>query len=210
MQVPPPTIDPVERRFRHAPTFAETAVVASRNHICNEGDRPDINVTKVVFHSTEGPNDAWGVARCMSGNGCSGSVQAIASSDVGVRLLSDRVVPCGAPPYNFPGVHIEQCGFSAWTRLTWFLPQNRRTIDRTAAWIARALKRHNIPNEFGTIRTLKRRGQGFLGFTPHRNVSKAFGESTHTDPGEPDRKHYPYWYLRRKVTKNLAALETGV
>lgn len=198
MSLPAP--DPTDLRYRHAPTYSATAAEARSHGICQEGDRPTENVTKIVAHSTEGPNDAWGVARCMSGGGCSGSVHAIASPDVGVRLLADAVVACGAPPYNFPGVHIEQCGFSAWSRLTWMLPRNRRTIDRTAAWIARALRRHELPNVFGTERRVRRFGMAFEGYTVHRIVSLVFRKSSHTDPGPPDRKHYPYWYLRHRVT----------
>jgi hypothetical protein len=67
----------------------------------------------------------------------------------------------------------------------------------SAGLVAELLQKYDLPAEFLSPDELR---AGKRGITTHANVSKAFGQTTHTDPG-PD---FPIgWYMDR-VRENLA------
>jgi hypothetical protein len=78
-----------------------------------------------------------------------------------------------------------------WHRLKqvwrWRGPNHRKMLHVTAKLTAELLLGYDLPIEFLGVRDLR---AGKRGFTTHANVSKAFGESTHWDPGAWPRRKF--------------------
>lgn len=158
----------------------------------DSGPRP-LAPKYIVIHSTESPNDkgsARNVASYFSRPSTEASVHTVMDDYECYRCLPDMVIPWGAPPFNSRGLHIEQCGYAKWTRPEWM--RHRATIDRTARAAAYWAKAYRIPIRWLTPAACKAYRSGI---TSHANVSAAFGQSDHTDPGSG----YPYDYFLTKV-----------
>jgi len=171
----------------------------------DSGPRPRSYIRSVVIHCTEGHSDE-GAAGYFHQGGTSahpaGSTQLVVDDDSCYRCLRDLTIPWGAPPLNSHGVHIEQAGFSAWTRDEWL--QHRGTIRRAAFHAARWCKAYGIPRVWLDADNLHAKGESARGLTSHNNVSLAFRQSTHTDPGP----HYPVDLFMRELNafyKRLAS-----
>lgn len=151
----------------------------------------------IVIHSTESPNrknSAQNVAHFFQQPDTQASVQLVMDDRECIRCLPDDIIPWGAPPLNTRGLHIEQCGFAAWSRAEWY--EHLATINRAAKAAAYWAKAYHIPVTFLSPAMLKANKPGI---TSHRNVSLAFGLSDHTDPGPEGNKHYPYDHFMAKT-----------
>jgi len=155
----------------------------------------------IVIHSTESPNhkgSARNVAYYFSkpiDDELPPSVQCTVDDYECYRSLPDDYIPWAAPPFNSRGLHVEQCGYAKWSRAEWLA--HRATIDHAALLSARWSIAYSIPLLWLTVAGCKAHRSGI---TSHRNVSLAFGKSTHSDPGDPtENKHYPYDYFMAKV-----------
>lgn len=69
----------------------------------------------------------------------------------------------------------------------WIKPNQRRMLRRTARLVAQAALAYDVPLKFLHPDDLR---QGRRGITTHANVSKAFGQSTHWDPGFWPRRRF--------------------
>lgn len=154
------------------------------------GSRSKFSIHTGVIHCTEA-GDARGNASYFAGPNAGGSTQLIVDDTSCYRALSDLVIPYGAPGANMEGVHIEQCGKSAWSRTQWMA--HEMTIRRAAYKMAVWCHTYNFPPVWLSVDALK--SGNVRGVTSHRNVSLAFRRSDHTDPGPEDGKHYPYDYF---------------
>ena len=105
------------------------------------------------------------------------------------------IVPWGAPPLNFAGFHIEQCGRASWSRRRWLLHtlEIRRAAYKAALrmrWYdipARILDVEHLVADFYLPAELGKPGAlaGPLrgGIVTHRTIDTAYHQSDHTDPG---------------------------
>lgn len=161
----------------------------------------------VVIHSTESPNQTGSAKAVAEFFARGGNPNDPASTTITVddtscyRSLTDEVIPWAAPPFNSRGLHIEQCGYAAWTRAEWW--KHKATIDKAAQAAAYWAIAYKIPIRFLSPAACKRYASGI---TCHRNISEAFGLSSHTDPGPLDNKHYPYDYFMQRVKAIAAAV----
>lgn len=164
----------------------------------NDSGPRSLSPKYIVIHSTESRNrkgSARAVAAYFARPTTPASVQLTVDDFDCYRSLPDNVIPWGAPPFNSRGLHVEQCGYAAWTRAEWLA--HRPTIDKAALAVARWSVMYDIPLTWLTPAGCK---QYRSGVTSHRNVSLAFGQSDHTDPGDPKgNKHYPYDYFMAKA-----------
>lgn len=71
----------------------------------------------------------------------------------------------------------------------WARPNHRAMLRITAKLTAELLVDYNLPAEFLSVRELR---AGRRGFTTHDNVSKAWRQSSHWDPG---------WWPRRRFVR---------
>lgn len=176
------------------------AFAPSRKHpLCNGeyhaslhgAARPASAIRYAVIHATEG-GSAAGVAEYFSTLTVPhyASTQLVVDDKACYRCLPDDVVPYGAPPLNSNGVHVEQCGYSEWSRKEWLA--HKATIEQAAYHVAKWCHRYDIPVKWRTRIGL---ALGRHGITSHNAVSRAFHISDHTDPG----RRYPRRYFMRCV-----------
>lgn len=143
----------------------------------DNGPRKKSDIKYVVLHSTEG-STAQGAAAWFSNERSGGSANLVVDDKECYRTVDDLVIPWAAPPLNTNGYHIEQAGYSKWTKAKWLLHIN--TIRRAAYKTATRCHEYNIPVQWLSVEDLK---AGKKGITSHANVSAAFHLSDHTDPG---------------------------
>jgi hypothetical protein len=96
-----------------------------------------------------------------------------------------------APP-NSRSLGIEHDGFAKQTRAQWLDRKNgRKTLRRSARLSAKLTAKYGLPVRKLSSSDLR---AGRKGITGHRDVSQAFGMSSHSDPGE----NFPWgWYITR-------------
>lgn len=99
-----------------------------------------------------------------------------------VQCVPDRDVAFAAPGANANGIQIELSGFARQTSVDWGDDFSRKTLARAAGLVARILRENSIPCAYVDWVTLKRGGA--RGITTHDDVSKAWRQSDHTDPGK--------------------------
>jgi N-acetyl-anhydromuramyl-L-alanine amidase AmpD len=81
---------------------------------------------------------------------------------------------------NRRGIQHELCGRAGWTRAQWDTAYARAMLARTAKQAARDVRKWRIPVRHLTVAEVR---NGVKGFCSHHDISLAFGQSNHTDPG---------------------------
>lgn len=161
----------------------------------------------IVLHSMEGPEEATRaehVAKWFSGQlapkfpAPKASAHYAVDSDSIVQMVHDRDVAHHAPGANRNGIGIEHAGKARQTRVEWLDKFSGPMLLLSAELCAALCNRYVIPRQFVDAEQLRAREPGV---TTHAEVTKAFGKSTHTDPGP----NFPMdWYMDR--VRELAAL----
>jgi hypothetical protein len=159
----------------------------------DSGPRELKDLCWIVIHCTEQadtdkPTSARGVAEYFAGKDSGGSAQLCVGDLDCYRTLADRVIPWGAPPLNYAGVHIEISGRAEWSRARWLL--HSLALRRAAYKASLRCGWYGIPPVFRDAAYLAKIGPrpshaSNGGITTHAAVSAAFHKSDHTDPG-PD------------------------
>jgi len=172
----------------------------------DSGKRSVKDIDYFVLHDTESaPGSARSIASYFQSRNAGGSAHLVVDDDDCYRSLDDTVIPWAAPPLNSNGFHIEQVGYAKWSKAAWLL--HVKTIRRAAYKIALHKKKFQeaggkpIPLFFVDAAGLK---AGQRGITTHAEVTKAFGQSTHTDPGTGYPVGLVCW-LARRYYKQLSA-----
>ncbi len=160
------------------------------------GGRRSSDIRYVVIHSTDGPQDAAGIAAYFDQEG-TGSTQLVVDNSSCWRCVPDLRIPWGATGGNQHGLHIEQCGLSWWSRWHWLLKLN--TIKRAAWHSAKWCRDYNLPPVWLSPADLR---NGKKGLTSHNNISAAFDPGGHTDPG-PKYPYDKYLYWTKRYRANM-------
>lgn len=168
--------------------MAEPAVTSPRHH---GGRSHGSNGTPVclVFHDEEYPlrdTSAEAIARMFASPKSGGCAQYVIDADSEQHPVAELELSWNAPP-NTGTIGFERDGYASWSLKEWRAPKAQMTTCRVAARAAEVAARRRIPVTWLEIADLKRLGRMARGCTSHNNRSKAFGLSTHTDPGP----HFP-------------------
>lgn len=99
---------------------------------------------------------------------------------------------------NKIGIHYELCGRAAFTAAQWANAYGNAMLLRAAKQAARDAKKYGIPVVKLTPAQVKAGQKGFCG---HHDITLAFGESTHTDPGP----NFPWTTFLAMVRTNMEA-----
>lgn len=147
----------------------------------------------VVLHSMEAPNKpetAEGVGHFFANLPSSNKASAHVGADMNslCRYVSDDDIAYGAPPRNSDGLHLELAGFARYLAGDWQQPQMMAMIQLAVPQVREWCDRYGIPQQYRDAAALRR---GERGITTHNEVSRAWGVSTHTDPGPG----FPIGYL---------------
>ena len=166
----------------------------------DSGPRKASAIRLVVVHSTEG-GTAESVARFFATT-AQASTQLVVDDNECYRCVPDLVVPWGAPGVNTSGLHIEHCGFAAWSRERWLahVAMLKLSAEHAAKWCWQ----YDIPRRWVGPLGLR---LGRSGLTRHMDASKAFTPGGHTDPGAGFPQD-TYLQLVKVAYAKLAAAQT--
>jgi peptidoglycan hydrolase-like protein with peptidoglycan-binding domain len=98
-----------------------------------------------------------------------------------VQCVKDHDVAWHAKGGNRYGIGLEHAGYARQTAEEWADAFSQRMLTLSAALSAELCRRHNIPVTYVDAAGLL---SGARGITTHLQITKAFKESTHTDPGK--------------------------
>lgn len=171
-------------------------------------------IKRIVIHSTVSPcvpGGAVKIANYFRSNSAGGSAHYVVDPEETIQAAYDSVICWHAPP-NEGSIGIEMCdmpgaepsvkkGGELWKRLKaswrWRNDNQKKMLRRTAKLTAQLCLAYNIPIQWLGPGDLKR---GMRGITSHNNVSEAFGQSTHWDPGWWPRKKF-MWLVQGEAGK---------
>lgn len=148
-----------------------------------DSGRRDVNkLLWGVFHTTENDDGTppQNVARWQQNRANQSSYNLLfGARGTTVRGNDDDYAPWSAGyTGNLYGLHGSAIGRAARTRAQWL--QFPQQIEAMARWAADINRRYNIPLVKLTVAQVRAKKRGFCG---HLEISKAFGEVNHTDPG---------------------------
>lgn len=159
-------------------------------------------INLIVIHSAE-TNEGIGTARAIANYfkfHC--TVPSSAHYNVDnrevIQSVWERNRAWAAPPCNTNGIHIEMAGRAGQTASQWKDDYSISMMKLTARLVAELVQAYdNIPvRQLSTANVRK----GWGGITGHVNVSQAFRQSNHTDPGV----NFPWTFFMQEVRNNVA------
>jgi N-acetyl-anhydromuramyl-L-alanine amidase AmpD len=160
-------------------------------------------VTRIVLHDEEYPvgvTSAENVAGYFAKASAGGSAHYVVDADSVEHPLAENIIAWHAPP-NQGSIGIEHDGYARFTAEQWAAPGSDATLRRSAALVAEICHRRVLPVQFVTAAQLKANPR-VEGITTHAEVTAAFHQSDHTDPGA----HFPMAHYLDLVRAQLARL----
>jgi N-acetylmuramoyl-L-alanine amidase CwlA len=147
-------------------------------------------IRRIVIHSTVSPcvpGGARAIARYFRSPQARGSAHYVVDPVEAVQVVYDSVVAYHAPP-NQHSIGVELCDMPTNTnKLRWKGANHRAMLDRAARLTAQLCVAYGVPMRFRNAAQLR---AGRWGVTTHHEVSQAFGQSTHWDPGAWPRRRF--------------------
>lgn len=164
---------------RGGAVMAEPPVTIQAYHTSGGSNFP---VTRVVIHDEEYPvsdTSAEAIARYFASSDAGGSAHYCVDANSEQHCVADGVIAWHAPP-NQGSIGIEQDGYARFSYNDWQTPGSQATMRR-AAWRTNELcDRFGVPKVWLSVQDLL---NGAHGVTSHNNVSQAWHQSDHNDPG---------------------------
>lgn len=152
-------------------------------------------VTRIVIHGTVSPcvpGGAVNVARYFQTAGAGGSAHYVVDPNETVSCLKETVIGWHAPP-NTGSIGIELCDPQKGASARWADANHEAMLERAAALVREVAARWHVPLTKLTVAQVKAGKHGVCG---HVDVSKAFGQTDHTDPGTG----FPWAHFMNLVT----------
>lgn len=151
----------------------------------HEGPTQDTNVARMFQDPTLEPKRSCGYV---------GDTNSI------TRCVKDQDIAyhCGHTG-NQRGLGIELCGLARQSRAEWLDALSLPMLQLAARWAAEKCREYNLPATFLDAAALRR---GATGITTHHEVSLAWRETNHTDPGP----HFPMDLFIAAVAEALAGM----
>ncbi|MFC3848901.1 glycoside hydrolase domain-containing protein [Corynebacterium hansenii] len=172
----PPKEKPLGTQFQADVTMLTTV---------DRGKRDPSRVPHITLHTYECPRESGAAAlRNRAGwqqDSRTGSyTMLIAADGATLRANDDDYTPCASlPTGDVNGFHLSFLGYARDSRAEWLkYPEQLRSAARISADY---IRRYGHEPRHLTVAEV--RGRKAKGFATHDDVSKAFRESTHTDPG---------------------------
>lgn len=168
-------------------------------HDSGPGNKP---INRIVIHSTVSPCEPGGaeaIATYFRHPEAGGSAHYVVDPKTTLQVVYDSVIAWHAPP-NAHSLGIEMCDFpSTVPNGRWLNPSHRAMLTRVIRLTAQLCGAYDVPPVWLTVEALR---AGKHGITSHANVSQAFHQSTHWDPGVFPRRRFI-----RGVYRELSALK---
>lgn len=147
-------------------------------------------IKRIVIHSTVSPTESGGardIAAYFRSEKAGGSAHYVVDPYTVVQVVHDNVIAWHAPP-NKGSLGVELCDMpDPDSAARWKNAEHRLMFRQGAELVAELCLAYDIPPWFvGPVGLIL----GRKGVTTHANVSKAFHQSTHWDPGAWPRKAF--------------------
>lgn len=183
--------------------------------------------TRLVIHATcpgigypaaSAAGQATATARYFAGPNPGGSAHHVADVTTIVRCLPDDTIAYHAPP-NARSLGYEVCGEASYSREQWLSDAVWPAVQRTAAQVKADAATYGIPLVKLTVADLLAGKQGVCG---HVDVSQAWHQSDHTDPGPgfpwdrfmalltPEEEDVAYLFRRKGENAVFQAVGNGI
>ncbi|MFE0648541.1 N-acetylmuramoyl-L-alanine amidase [Streptomyces sp. NPDC059534] len=161
-----------------------------------------VPIRVIVVHdmeAPEGPKTAENVARWFSTLPASSKASAhvCVDNDSAVRCVADGDRAWHAPGANSDGLGIELAGYARQSRAEWLDQYSKGVLEQAARVVAGWCEKHKVPAVKLTAAELKAGKRGIVG---HRDVSAAYGQTDHSDPGP----NFPWDYFLARVNAQLS------
>lgn len=141
-------------------------------------------IDSIVIHTMEAPetaSTAHNVAQWFAGPSAPMASAHYNVDGGGIwQSVRDEDTAFHAPPLNDQSIGIEHAGYARQTSEEWADPYSMAMLARSATLVASLCRRYGIPARWVDADGLR---AGQAGITTHLAVTKAFGKTTHTDPG---------------------------
>lgn len=142
-------------------------------------------IKHIVLHTMEAPEKpktAENVAAWFAGDSApKASAHYCVGADGVIQCVRDEDTAWHAPGANATGIGIEMVGYAAQSPDQWNDDYSKTMLEQVALLVIDLAKKHGIPLRQLSPDDLK---VGTTGLCGHVDVSRAFGRSNHTDPGE--------------------------
>lgn len=147
-------------------------------------------IHRVVIHSTVSPcvaGQARATAAYFRGTDRDASAHYVVDPAEVVQVVYDSVEAYHAPP-NQHSLGVELCDIpSALTAARWLGRNHRAELERAAELVAQLCLAYGVPVRYVTAAQLR---AGAHGITTHAEVSAAWRQTTHWDPGRWPRRRF--------------------
>lgn len=163
------------------------------------GPSPVRAIDLIVLHTMESPErvrTALNVAMWFAGDDApmTSAHYCIDALEV-IQCVLEEDIAWHARGANERSIGLEHAGRASQSSLEWKDHYSMATLLRSIELSAEICRRWSIPAEYVGVQGLK---AGARGITTHADVSRAFGKSTHTDPGPG----FPLaWYVERVAAR---------
>jgi hypothetical protein len=179
LEPPPPPEGLPDIAFKQARNYTWGRTEAIRVIVMHSAEIDEISTSaEALMNWSAGPNAAkssWHYA--VDNNSITQSVK-------------EKDTAWHAPGANSYGIGIELSGYARQTREEWLDEYGQQMLHLAAILVADICARHGLPVQFLSADDLQ--NNSVLGITTHAEVTKAFGKSTHIDPG----RGFPMdWFL---------------
>lgn len=149
------------------------------------GPGRSVPIRVIVIHDMEapkGPETAENVAHWFATMPATSKASAhvCVDNNSAVRCVADGDRAWHAPGANSDGLGLEIAGYAKQTRAEWLDDYSKAALDQAAKVTADWCKKYNIPVRKLSVAQLKAGQKGIVG---HVDVSNAYGQTNHTDPG---------------------------
>jgi hypothetical protein len=185
------------------------------------GNKP---ILRIVIHSAVCPCEpGWArkIAKYFMTQAAGGSAQYCVDPEETIQSAWDSLICWHAPP-NPGSIGVEMCDFpgpvpndppgsarfkAARRAWRWTKPRQQQMLHRTARLTAQLCLAYDVPIRWQSPAQLRKNEGQKQGITSHVNVSKAFGQSTHWDPGFWPRRRF--MRLVKKYAREIEAEATA-
>ncbi|MCP9207800.1 N-acetylmuramoyl-L-alanine amidase [Streptomyces sp. NEAU-Y11] len=152
----------------------------------------------IVIHdmeAPEGPLTAENIAHWFATMSATSKASAhvCVDSNSAVRCVADGDRAWHAPGANSDGLGIELAGYARQSRGEWLDQYSKGVLDQAARVVAGWCQKHDIPARKLSVAELVAGKRGIVG---HRDVSAAYGQTDHSDPGPG----FPWDYFLSRVS----------
>ena len=162
----------------------------------------NLPIRRIVIHSTVSPcrdGGARDIAAYFRSAKSGGSAHYVVDPGEVVQVVGDSVIAWHAPP-NAHSIGVELCDMpDASSAYRWNDAEHRKMLRLAARLVAELCLAYDVPPYFRGVAGLR---LGRRGVTTHANVSQAFKQSTHWDPGAWPRRRF-----MRMVRDEIRALK---